>query len=293
VLAVLFDPRSARVTFGDVATSWLAQRHDPRPKTRQDYQSALPLHLLLALAGIALGTTTPSTVRAWHASLAPGRPARAVKPCRLLHGTVATTVTDQRALVHPCQETRRRAREWSALLSPNPALERPLARPRRPRPVRSPPGSGQARGSAPAACTGTGSGGDGLGAERHPQGLGHRDAALATATETSTREILVGIRHAAHAAALRSQHATENRARAIGAALADLSGAPVEQHPRDQRDRAVRRSEGSWSANPLTREGIRADDGTRTRDPHLGKVMLYQLSHVRVRSHLTNPAGHG
>ncbi len=26
----------------------------------------------------------------------------------------------------------------------------------------------------------------------------------------------------------------------------------------------------------------RADDGTRTRDPHLGKVMLYQLSHIRV-----------
>jgi hypothetical protein len=29
-----------------------------------------------------------------------------------------------------------------------------------------------------------------------------------------------------------------------------------------------------------------ADDGIRTRDPHLGKVMLYQLSHVRV-----SPAG--
>src|SRR5262249_29683145 len=27
---------------------------------------------------------------------------------------------------------------------------------------------------------------------------------------------------------------------------------------------------------------LRADDGIRTRDPHLGKVMLYQLSHVRV-----------
>jgi hypothetical protein len=24
-----------------------------------------------------------------------------------------------------------------------------------------------------------------------------------------------------------------------------------------------------------------ADDGIRTRDPHLGKVVLYQLSHVR------------
>ena len=29
-------------------------------------------------------------------------------------------------------------------------------------------------------------------------------------------------------------------------------------------------------------EGCGADDGIRTRDPHLGKVMLYQLSHVRV-----------
>jgi hypothetical protein len=30
------------------------------------------------------------------------------------------------------------------------------------------------------------------------------------------------------------------------------------------------------------RHHTRADDGIRTRDPHLGKVMLYQLSHVRV-----------
>ena len=27
-----------------------------------------------------------------------------------------------------------------------------------------------------------------------------------------------------------------------------------------------------------------AEDGTRTRDPHLGKVMLYQLSHFRLIS---------
>src|SRR5579875_3182764 len=37
-----------------------------------------------------------------------------------------------------------------------------------------------------------------------------------------------------------------------------------------------------WS--PPKREDLPgADDGTRTRDPHLGKVMLYQLSHVRVQ----------
>ena len=32
---------------------------------------------------------------------------------------------------------------------------------------------------------------------------------------------------------------------------------------------------------PETQEFFGADDGIRTRDPHLGKVMLYQLSHVR------------
>jgi hypothetical protein len=41
------------------------------------------------------------------------------------------------------------------------------------------------------------------------------------------------------------------------------------------------------SAEPLTMsdsvDTFGADDGIRTRDPHLGKVMLYQLSHVRVR----------
>ena len=35
------------------------------------------------------------------------------------------------------------------------------------------------------------------------------------------------------------------------------------------------------------RDSLRADDGIRTRDPHLGKVMLYQLSHVRARLNLT------
>jgi hypothetical protein len=29
---------------------------------------------------------------------------------------------------------------------------------------------------------------------------------------------------------------------------------------------------------------LRADDGTRTRDPHLGKVMRYQLRYVRTSS---------
>ena len=31
----------------------------------------------------------------------------------------------------------------------------------------------------------------------------------------------------------------------------------------------------------IPERGDGAEDGTRTRDPHLGKVMLYQLSHFR------------
>jgi hypothetical protein len=34
-------------------------------------------------------------------------------------------------------------------------------------------------------------------------------------------------------------------------------------------------------ANGRADQEFGADDGIRTRDPHLGKVMLYQLSHVR------------
>lgn len=35
-----------------------------------------------------------------------------------------------------------------------------------------------------------------------------------------------------------------------------------------------------------------ADNGVRTRDPHLGKVVLYQLSHVRVRESTIRKTAH-
>jgi hypothetical protein len=40
----------------------------------------------------------------------------------------------------------------------------------------------------------------------------------------------------------------------------------------------------SRGARPLAGQRNGAEDGTRTRDPHLGKVMLYQLSHFRSMS---------
>src|SRR3954463_7290927 len=41
---------------------------------------------------------------------------------------------------------------------------------------------------------------------------------------------------------------------------------------------------------PVTRPVVGADDGIRTRDPHLGKVVLYQLSHVRTGARAPHPS---
>src|SRR5688572_3943930 len=66
--------------------------------------------------------------------------------------------------------------------------------------------------------------------------------------------------------------------------------------------------EPPWKVAGHRQQGTKngAEDGTRTRDPHLGKVMLYQLSHFRpfarcaspnvvprVRFELTTPASSG
>jgi hypothetical protein len=46
----------------------------------------------------------------------------------------------------------------------------------------------------------------------------------------------------------------------------------------------------SRPVDPDSVRRLRADDGIRTRDPHLGKVMLYQLSHVRAPALRPMPA---
>ena len=45
----------------------------------------------------------------------------------------------------------------------------------------------------------------------------------------------------------------------------------------------IRRTVRAWGLRDGIRR-LRADDGIRTRDPHLGKVMRYQLRYVRVCS---------
>ena len=70
-----------------------------------------------------------------------------------------------------------------------------------------------------------------------------------------------------------------------------------EPRPTDPKSAVLPLDEGAVAGGSVRRRGPAgrsgesgAEDGTRTRDPHLGKVMLYQLSHFRsVRRHRSPP----
>src|SRR5438093_5380446 len=76
-----------------------------------------------------------------------------------------------------------------------------------------------------------------------------------------------------------------NRTRVQGFAGPCLSHSATPPLPAPRRERKGSREPCGPSAAYHGVRRLRADDGIRTRDPHLGKVMLYQLSHVRVTAH--------
>ena len=78
--------------------------------------------------------------------------------------------------------------------------------------------------------------------------------------------------------------ASPARARPSGRGIARELAAPRGFEPRltDPKSAVLPLDEGAVRHDlGYGMEGNGAEDGTRTRDPHLGKVMLYQLSHFR------------
>ncbi len=97
------DPRLARVELAKWASSWMAQRVDLRPKTRQLYGYLLNSFVLPRLGTTPLAQLTPSVVRAWHAQLATERPRIAPKAYQVLRSCLSTAVTDGLLAVNPCR----------------------------------------------------------------------------------------------------------------------------------------------------------------------------------------------
>jgi integrase len=110
--------------------------------------------------------------------------------------------------------------------------------------------------------------------------LRHSGLTWAAATGATVAELMRRAGHKSPAAALRYQHATEDRDRALAAALTELSRS-AQVVPIKARDgRAIEQQSGETEQEDeakivaLTREDSGGDDGTRTHDPLLAKQVL-------------------
>jgi len=99
------NPASGKVSLREYATTWLDQRPDLRPRTRELYEGELRLHILPPLGDIDLAKLTPSKVREWNAAMLnagkPGPPT-AAKCYRLLRVILNTAVADELIVKNPC-----------------------------------------------------------------------------------------------------------------------------------------------------------------------------------------------
>lgn len=99
------DPSRGRLLLGEYARTWLTDRVDLRPRTRELYEGLIRLHIVPALGNVELGKITPSAVRRWHSGLSradkPGA-STVAKAYRLLHTILATATADELIVKNPC-----------------------------------------------------------------------------------------------------------------------------------------------------------------------------------------------
>jgi integrase len=99
--------RRPKLTFGDYATTWLANRHvggrPIKPRTREHYSAILEQHLLPAFGAKPLAAVTPNDVRDWHAATLADRPTLRSHAYSLLRSIFASAVTDELRDGNPCR----------------------------------------------------------------------------------------------------------------------------------------------------------------------------------------------
>jgi integrase len=99
--------KPGRVTFGDYAATWLANRHVAgRPikaRTRAHYTAILEAHLLPTFGARPLAAITPSDVRDWHATTLVDRPTMRSHAYSLLRTVFTSAVVDELVDANPCR----------------------------------------------------------------------------------------------------------------------------------------------------------------------------------------------
>ncbi len=97
------DPRAGAVLLSTYADTWLAGRADLKVRTRELYRWLLGKYVVPQLGHLRLEELTPSTVRAWHATLLrDGSPTPTRQAYALLRAMLNTAVSDELLLRNPC-----------------------------------------------------------------------------------------------------------------------------------------------------------------------------------------------
>lgn len=99
------NPESGKIALKEYAWSWLDQRTNLRPRTKELYGALLRRHILPRIGSIEIGKISPRHIRTWHADLvASERPGASTvaKSYRLLHTILQTAVQDELIQKSPC-----------------------------------------------------------------------------------------------------------------------------------------------------------------------------------------------
>ncbi|GAA2858419.1 putative prophage phiRv2 integrase [Actinoplanes cyaneus] len=98
------DPDAGKVELDDYITRWIKER-DLKPRTREEYERNIRLHVRTQLGNVALNQVTPQRIRSWRTERLDagiGRPTVA-KTYRILHAVFGTAVDDELIRRNPCR----------------------------------------------------------------------------------------------------------------------------------------------------------------------------------------------
>jgi len=98
------DPNAGKISVGEFARRWVGER-DLKPRTREEYERHLRLHVFSQLGHRAIGELSPAHIRAWRSGLLASDVGRSTvaKTYRILHAILATAVDDDLIRRNPCR----------------------------------------------------------------------------------------------------------------------------------------------------------------------------------------------
>jgi integrase len=97
------DPTSGRISFEEYSWTWLKNRTNLRPRTRDQYSSLLRCHLVPRFGPQHISQISPHEVRGWFADIQSTVPGSSRSAYRLLRAVFNTAVLDGVIRQNPCR----------------------------------------------------------------------------------------------------------------------------------------------------------------------------------------------